>query len=104
MKLERVQRKATKFILSNYSLDYKSRLIQLDMLPLMYLLEIQDILFCIRSLKNNGDHLARTQLGQAIQTSWFTPELVGKIGISILIDFLGFGTLFLPWTSLSQHK
>lgn len=52
IKLERIQRRATKFILNNFSLDYKSRLQSLDMLPLMYVYEINDILFCIRALKS----------------------------------------------------
>ena len=35
--LERIQRRATKFILNNYSLPYKLRLEQLHLLPLMYI-------------------------------------------------------------------
>ena len=38
--LERVQRRATKYILHDYSTDYKSRLIKLHMLPLMYILDV----------------------------------------------------------------
>ena len=34
--LERVQRRATKFILGDYSMDYKSRLIYLKLLPPLY--------------------------------------------------------------------
>ena len=34
--LERIQHRATKYILNNYTNDYKSRLINLNMLPLMY--------------------------------------------------------------------
>jgi len=49
--LERVQRQATKFILNNYTTDYKTRLTQLNLLPLMYVLEFHDILFLIKSLK-----------------------------------------------------
>jgi len=45
----KVQRRATKFILSDYSSDYRPRLIQLSMLPLMYIYEIADILFFIRN-------------------------------------------------------
>ena len=37
MLLERVQRRASKFILNDYSIDYKSRLIKLNFLPLMYI-------------------------------------------------------------------
>ena len=48
IKLEQVQRRATKFILGSYSTYYKSRLIELNLLPLMYL---TDIMFFINSLK-----------------------------------------------------
>ena len=37
--LEKVQRRATKWILNDYSSDYKARLESQDMLPLMYVLE-----------------------------------------------------------------
>ena len=53
--LERVQRRATKFILDNYSMDYKSRLTQLKLLPLMYFYKLTDILFAIKSFKNPTD-------------------------------------------------
>ena len=36
--LECIQRRASKFILHNFSADYKSRLIELNMFPLMYIL------------------------------------------------------------------
>ena len=49
--LERVQRRVTKFILNNYTMDYKTRLTELKLLPLMYVLELHDILFLIKSLK-----------------------------------------------------
>ena len=50
--LERVQRCATKFILSDYTSDYKTRLKQLSILPLMYTYEIADIMFFVNSIKN----------------------------------------------------
>ena len=53
--LERVQRRATKFILSDYSSDYKTRLIQLGMLPLIYILEIANIVFFIKSINNPSE-------------------------------------------------
>ena len=53
--LERIRRKATKFILSDYSLDYRTRLIKISILPLMYVYEIADILFFIKSLKQPSD-------------------------------------------------
>ena len=51
-KLEQLQCRATKYILSDYLSDYKTRLIQLRLLPLMYIFEISDILFFIKNLKN----------------------------------------------------
>ena len=49
---ERFQRRVTKFILNNYHLDYKSRLSQCHVLPLMYFFELNDILFLVKSLKS----------------------------------------------------
>ncbi len=49
-KLERVQRRATKFIVGN-TLDYRNRLIKLEIMPLMYYLEMADIMFLVNSLK-----------------------------------------------------
>ena len=51
LNIERVQRRATKYILSDYTSSYKTRLILLN-LPLMYLFELHDILFAIKSLKS----------------------------------------------------
>lgn len=51
VKLERVQKRATKYILNDYKSDYKSRLLSLGLLPLMYYLELLDIMFCVKSLK-----------------------------------------------------
>jgi len=47
--LECVQRRATKFILIDYSSSYKSHLVKLGtcMLPLMYAYEIADIMYFI---------------------------------------------------------
>ena len=50
--IEKVQRRATKYILNDYHSDYKSRLSTLRLLPLMYILEINDIMFFIQSIKN----------------------------------------------------
>ena len=48
--LEKVQRRATKWILRDYSSDYKVRLTTLNMLPLMMTYEIYDISFFLKSL------------------------------------------------------
>ena len=50
--LEQLQRRATKYILNDYTSDYKTRLSKLNMLPLMYILDISDIIFAIKSLKS----------------------------------------------------
>ena len=50
--LERVQRRATKYILNDFVSSYKSRHITLHLLPLMYLYELNDIMFLIMSLKS----------------------------------------------------
>ena len=50
--LERIQRRATKYILNDYTSTYKFRLEQLNLLPLMYIYEINDLMFLIKSLKS----------------------------------------------------
>ena len=49
---KRIQRRVTKFILNDCNLDYKSRLIQCKILPLMYFFELTDILFFVKSVKS----------------------------------------------------
>ena len=50
--VERIQQKATKFILNDYSSDYRQRLVILNLLPISLWLELKDILFVIACLKN----------------------------------------------------
>ena len=52
LNIEQVQRRATKYILNDYTSSYKTRLTLLNLLPLMYLFELHDILFAIKSLKS----------------------------------------------------
>ncbi len=56
-KLESVQRRATKYILGreHSGLNYKERLIRLNLLPLMCYYELSDIMFLVNSLKNQTD-------------------------------------------------
>ncbi len=49
--IERIQRRATKYVLKDYINDYKSRLLSLNMLPLMYWLDLQDLVFMIKCLR-----------------------------------------------------
>ena len=52
LNLERIQRRASKYILGDYTSDHKTRLIKLNLLPLMYIYELLDILFFIKSYKS----------------------------------------------------
>ena len=49
--LEQIQHRATKYLLNDYTSSYKICLVKLKILPLMYLFELQDILFAIKSIK-----------------------------------------------------
>ena len=50
--IERIQRRSTKHILNDYTSSYRTRLLKLKLLPLMYLFELQDILFAVKSFKS----------------------------------------------------
>ena len=53
--LERVQRRATKYILNNYELPYKVQLERLHPLPLVYTYELNDLIFfCEISKSTHG--------------------------------------------------
>ena len=54
--LEAVQRRATKFIINDKSMNYKDRLIRLGLLPLMMEFEISDIIFLVKSMKAPSTH------------------------------------------------
>ena len=50
--IEGIQRRATKFILNDYYSDYKSRLINLGLVPLSFLREIADLCFFYKCFHN----------------------------------------------------
>ena len=54
LSLEKIQRRATKFILPQTTspMTYKERLVYLNILPLMYHLELADVMFFVNSYKN----------------------------------------------------
>ena len=54
--LKDVQHRATKIITNDYISNYKSRLLQLHLLPLMYQYEIKDLLFLIKC-QNQPDNI-----------------------------------------------
>ena len=53
--IESIQRRATKYILNDYTSDYKARLTKLHLLPLSVLFELHDICFFIKSLKSDAN-------------------------------------------------
>jgi len=53
--LKKIQRRENKYILNDFTSDYRSPLIALKILPLMMQLEIYDVVFFIRSLKGPTD-------------------------------------------------
>ncbi|CAI8031831.1 hypothetical protein GBAR_LOCUS18039 [Geodia barretti] len=54
--LEYVQRRATKIITNDHSLDYRNRLIHLNLLPLMMEFEFADIMLLVKSIKFPSNH------------------------------------------------
>ena len=54
--LELLQRRATKFIVNDTSMDYRNCLIHLKLLPLMMELENADIIFFVKSVRYSSDH------------------------------------------------
>jgi len=71
LKIERLQRRATKYILHDFTSDYKTRLTKLHPFPLMYILEISDILFSVNSLKNPTTSYNITSYASFIQSVKF---------------------------------
>ena len=51
MAIEKLQKRATKYILSDYMSNYQQRLMALHLLPLMMVFELNDVMFFIRLLK-----------------------------------------------------
>ena len=49
--IERVQRRATKYILNDFKSNYRSRLVSLQLLPLSMTLELNDIIFFLKSVR-----------------------------------------------------
>ncbi len=54
LSIEKIQRRATKFILPQTTspMTYKERLVYLNILPLMYHLELANVMFFVNSYKN----------------------------------------------------
>ena len=57
LSLEKVQRRAIKYILNDYVSDYKARLCKLKLLPLMRWFELQDIMFIVKCMQQQSDDI-----------------------------------------------
>ena len=55
--LERIQRRSTKYILYDYSTDYKSQLQSLHLLPIALWLDLHDLLFLVKCLQDQENNL-----------------------------------------------
>ena len=62
--LERKHRRATNWILNDYQSSYRSRLVNLHLLPLMYAYEMNNIMFFIKSYKQQSSHFNITEYVQ----------------------------------------
>ena len=108
--LERIQRRATKFILGNRLAHYKDRLIALKLLPLMYYLELNDLFFSISNIKNpstNFSVLSYVSFSTGSTRSAAHGKLVHARFSSSLSHFSYFSRLprlwnFLPAIDLTQ--
>ena len=71
-KLEQVQRRASRIILSN-NIEYKDRLIKLHLLPLCMRREIADLIFCFKAIHGQvqipSDLFAWSVTGRCLRTT-----------------------------------
>ena len=110
--LEKIQRQATKFILKDYDTDYRTRLLKLDLLPLMYTLDFYDIMFFIKALKQPSNHF---NIYDHVSLALQTPDLPLTINLimSILltisletstsIEYQDYGINYHPSTQASHY-
>ena len=101
--LERIQRRATKFILGDRSKDYKSRLVTLRLFPLMYFLEMNDIFLFIKCLKDppsNFNILNYVTFNHNSTRSGSSNKLKHTSSSSTTTRFFYFNRLPLLWNSL----
>ena len=78
--LEKIQRRASKFILGYpREMDYKDRLINLNILPISLYLEVQDILFFIKLLKFPPDNFSIADYVSFLNTTTRSSTSLHKI-------------------------
>ena len=110
MRIERVQRHVTKFILNEYSSDvlYKDRFLTLGMLPLCYSREILDLCFLFKCLHDEIDNNINKYL-QFVQSN--TSRRSATKGTlfylnttkTVQAQYMNFNRLARLWNKLPQH-
>ena len=103
--MEKVQRRATKYILNEYTSDYKQRLIAHGMLPLMHYeyLGISLLATCLKEPNTSFlilDYITFSSSNTYSRTLWNWSQRKQSQtyhSISILIEWLGFGTSATIW-------
>ena len=105
--LEKLQKRATKYILGTYpSTDYKTRLTTLKLLPLMYRYELNDIMFYITATKHPDNHfdinefITRPSSGTYCTRSTASHKLSHSTSTSSLQHHFYFHRLPRLWNSL----
>ena len=101
--LERIQRRATKFILGGSNKDYKTRLITLGLFPLMYFFEMNDIFLfvtCLKDPTSNFNILNYVTFNQNSTRSGSSNKLKHTSSPSSTIRSFYFNRFPLLWNSL----
>ena len=104
--IENVQRRATKFILNDYSSVYKSRSLKLNLLPLTI---IYDIRFFVKSLKqpstsfNITDFVSFSHNSTRSGSHLKLVHQLAKANSFTSLDFLASGMLYHLWTFQDLH-
>ena len=106
--LERVQCRSTKYILNDFSSNYKCRLSRLNLLPLMYMFNYYDILFFIKHLKHPSSHFDISQYvtfshGSTRSASYnkLNIQQTTYSATPISVDYQEFETPYHPWISIN---
>ena len=100
-----IQRRATKYILSTGLANYKTRLIQTNLLPTMYWFEQQDILFmikCFNKPPENFDIWNYMSFSKTTTRSSSTRKLTYKHVRTNMTRHFYFNRIVRLWNSLPQ--
>ena len=102
--------RASKFVLNDYSMDYRNRLKVLKLLPLMYHLELNDIMLAVRCFKSPEEHFnlnkyvafCHSGTRSSSHSNSVIPVLPSTLSsIPSSIDYLDCGMRYLPLTCLN---